>query len=345
MKKISYPELLEMLRDPDLADQEIKKYFFVEPGIGGFEFQLRVNPETVDMTSAESEHESAMAIGNGFERMRRRYRFYRHIERFPDRPIIVSEGDSWFQFPLLIRETIDHLSDDYNVWSLGAAGDTIENMIYGKPGKRAFEFMIGLRKHKANVKAFLFSGAGNDIIGEDPKTKLPMLESLLRPFNGDTADIDGHIDEAELEQRIGRIEDGYRRLIGHVRAEPGLESLPIVVHGYDYAFPYPYGDDDRRSPPYAQKDQWLGRAFAAKGIHNPELRRAVIKRLIDRLYEMLHELEADPAETGVWVVDCRGALPDLTDWNDEIHGTTDSYMEVSRRFAARLNLVTSASTT
>lgn len=332
VEKITYSELLDLVRDPDTTDEQLQPYFTLQTGAGGFDFELSVNTDTVIMTEADAEFENAMQIGNGVERFRRRMRFFSNRRKHPDRLVILSEGDSWFQFPLLIRETIDHLSDHFNIWSLGAAGDTLQNMVEGTPRKDGFEFLIGLRRLRGAARAFLFSGAGNDILGEDPETKLPMLEPLLRPFNGDVSDVAGHIDEAALDTRLEQLEAGYLRMISLVRNEPGAGALPIVIHGYDYAFPYPFGADDPRDPIYAKNDQWLGRAFATKDLDDPELRRAVLTRLVDRLYEMMNGLAAKAGTTGVWVVDCRGALPALSDWNDEIHGTSDGYAEISRRF-------------
>lgn len=331
-ERITYSRLIELVRNSEVRDEDLKKYFTLETGQGGFDFNLKVNHQMVTMTEIDAEFENAMQIGNGLERFRRRIRFYSRRKEFPERPVILSEGDSWFQFPLLIQETIDHLSDHFNIWSLGAAGDTLSNMTKGDPRKYGNEFLAGLRRLGSKTQAFLFSGAGNDLIGEDPETKLPMLESLLRPFNGDVGDIQGHIDSDAVERRIGALETGYLRMISLVRSEPGFEDLPIVLHGYDYAFPYPFGPQDHRNPIYAAGDQWLGRAFAAKNIHDPELRRAVVSHLIDLLYAMLHGLTDKVPTTGIWIVDCRGAMPNLSDWADEIHGTSTGFGEVGRRF-------------
>ena len=47
---------------------------------------------------------------------------------------------------------------------------------------------------------------------------------------------------------------------------------------------------------------------------------------------MLFSLRDAPGQRAVHVVDCRGAMPSVTDWNDEIHGTSDGFEEVGRRF-------------
>lgn len=237
IEQITYSQLLELVRNPETTDGELLNYFQLETGKGGFDFQLSVNPDTVIMTEADAEFENAMQIGNGIERYRRRLRFYSNRRNYPERPVILSEGDSWFQFPLLIRETIDHLSNHFNVWSLGAAGDTLENMTEGNPRKHGFEFLIGLRQLAGASRAFLFSGAGNDILGEDPVTKLPMLEPMLKPFNGDIGDVQGNIDHGVLDNRLNQLEAGYLRMISLVRNEPGPRGCPSWYMGMTTLFP------------------------------------------------------------------------------------------------------------
>lgn len=330
--KISYLELLEKVRDPEISDGELRRYFKVEKGRGGFDIQACIDPDMVALTPADGEMENAMQIGNGLARLRHRIRYFDRAQKHPERYTIVAEGDSWFQFPLLIQEVVDHLFQTYNVWSLGAAGDTLENMVYGAGVGNGAEFLTELRRMRSKAHVFLFSGAGNDIIGEDPLTKLPMLEALLKPFNGDSGDVAGHIHHVELDRRIETLETGYRRLAGLVRAEKGLATLPIIFHGYDYPYPYPWGTSDPRNPVYARNDQWLGRAFAARGINDGVLRRKILIHMIDRLYDMLADVAGASETTGIWVVDCRGTLPRLEHWNDEIHGTTAGFANVGQAF-------------
>ncbi|KII14886.1 hypothetical protein [Phaeobacter sp. S60] len=335
--QITYDDFLRLLRDDDVSDTDLRPYVELVPGDGGLDFNVRPNPKTVAMTAADQELESAMKIGNGLARFRRRGKFFSVLEREPDKPVIVSEGDSWFQFPILIDETIDHLLPDFNVWSLGAAGATLKEMTTGSPQKGKFEFITELRRHRARVKAFLFSGAGNDIIGEDPATKEPMLLGLLNDFNGNVTDVSGHINFSVLNDRISELRLGYSRMIGLVRSEPGLERLPVIIHGYDYAIPYPASASDKRNPIYAGNDQWLGRAFAKREINDAELRRKIIAVFIDRLYNMLFALSDEQGQNDVHVVDCRGSMPNVDDWNDEIHGTSKGFEEVGKRFNAVLD--------
>jgi hypothetical protein len=117
-----------------------------------------------------------------------------------------------------------------------------------------------------------------------------------------------------------------------VRAE--FPRLPILIHGYDYAIPGGH-PGEWRSPSWAAVDEWLGAPFAEKGIRDLELQRAIVRLLIDALYDMLGRVAGDGAATGVHVVDVRGTLR-REDWADEIHGTSTAFIKVADLFRAKL---------
>lgn len=334
--KISYDQYFKMLRDPETQDAQIVKYSVVVPGESPFSPQLRPNPKLVSMAAEDEELESAMQIGNGLARLRRQLSFKRRLAAGEQLPVLVAEGDSWFQFPLIISETIDQLSRDHLIYCVGAAGDTLDNMVNGPVGKGKTEYMQALREQKGRVRAFLFSAAGNDIIGEDQTTGTPVLLQLIKPFNGNPKDVAGHVDLAVLGQKLAFLKAGYTKVIDTVRAEPGLKKLPILIHGYDYTFPYPWGKKDPRKPKHAAKNEWLGKPLDDCGILEPDLRRNIIKFMLDALYDMLSGLAGDSSKTRVYLVDCRGALPDVADWADEIHGTSEGFAKVADRFRAVL---------
>lgn len=329
-ERISYSQYQEMLRDVDVADEEIAAYSIIEKGEGAFDPVIKPNPDLVEMTPADVEAEDAMRIGNGVARWRRQRRFNRRREAGESLPVLVSEGDSWFQFPLFIRELIDNLDDDYLIWSIGAAGDTARNIVFSDIGMGKTEYMSALKRFKGEVRGFLFSAAGNDVIGEDPDTKRPMLEDLLVPFENSITDPRDLLHQSAIDKVLDFLDEAYQKVIKDIRAEPGFEALPIFIHGYDYVFPYPWGQTDPRSPRWADKNAWLGRPLDAKGIVQPDLRRGVLKLLIDQLYGRFEKIARESAH--VWVVDCRGAMPDVQDWADEIHGTSSGFAKVAARF-------------
>lgn len=51
---------------------------------------------------------------------------------------------------------------------------------------------------------------------------------------------------------------------------------------------------------------------------------------------MLEEFSGAPKTSRVWLVDCRNAMPNLSDWKDEIHGTSSGFRKVAQRFKAAL---------
>lgn len=326
MSKITYSEYLEMARNPDVEDDVLLSFSIIERGEGGFDFTFKADPEKVLMTDDDSEFENAMKIGNGLSRFRRQLRFKRRTFFGSKLPIIVSEGDSWVQFPLLVREIVDQLEDDYLIWSVGSAGDTAQNMVYGRS-----EYMKALNKCKDDVRAFIFSAAGNDIIGQDPETNTAVLFNLVRDFNGDINDIKGHVNMDLFQEKITFLEKAYTKVINDIRAKSEFNNLPIIIHGYDYVFPYPWINDNR-NPMHADNNEWLGKPLDERGIHDQKQRRNIIKYLIDRLYFMLDGIAGNSETTDIWVVDCRGAMPEVSDWIDEIHGTSDGFKKIASCF-------------
>lgn len=325
--KITYEELQTLLLDVEKSDEQIAPYLRLDPNRSGpFNPVLVPNPETVIMTTPQMEAESAMQIGNGLARFRRSLRFKQRRSLGSTRPVLVAEGDSWFQFPLLISDVIDHLWSHYDIWCVSAAGDTARNMVFGPDGKSQGEYLSALREQKAHVRAFLFSGAGNDIIGADENNR-PVLASMIRKHIPGAGAAE-HVDIVKLQEKLNFLESAYERLISVVHAEAGMESLPILIHGYDHAIPWSPGDP--RKPSYAKVDEWLGQPLSANGIHDPNLRREIIVYLINQLYDMLQRVAQ--RHSHVYVIDVRGVLPVVEDWNDEIHGTSDGFHRVGQIF-------------
>ena len=338
MEKITREEFYDLLFDDDVPEDVIFKYTKVKKGEGGFDFSIVPNPDLVELSPEDlAAEEGLIDIGNSWYRRRRQKKFKKRLSNGENLPVLVSEGDSWFQFPKYIDEVVDQLFPDYLIWSVGAAGDTAHNMVFGPQKKKKTEYMAALRSQKDRVKGFLFSAAGNDIIGEDPKTKESSLQNILKPYDSSLGqDPWAYVDRAVLDDRMAFIEKAYRTVVQTIRSESEFEQLPIVIHGYDYAFPYPWGSDDHRDPSYADKNEWLGEAFDNKGYPHEPLRREILIALIDNLHVLLADIAGDSSTSFVWHVDCRGAMPDLSDWNDEIHGTSIGFASVADRFRSVL---------
>jgi hypothetical protein len=84
----------------------------------------------------------------------------------------VAEGDSWFHYPIVLRDTLDWLNDSYAIFDLAAAGDTLQNM------KRGISNIIDVIEREGS-QGFLLSGGGNDLLEGN------RLTLLLRPYTPD----------------------------------------------------------------------------------------------------------------------------------------------------------------
>jgi hypothetical protein len=331
--KISFGELQRLARDPNTPEAELRKYFKAVPEAGGpFSPAIIPNPEFVDIeapTEGFDSTEGAILLGmaNGLSRTRRQAKFDLRIASGDTRPVLVAEGDSWFHFPIFLNDVVVDLFEHYNVWTVAAAGDTLQNMVIEAP-----EYMSELRRQKDRVKAFLFSGAGNDIVGEDANGKSVLLQ-ILRPFQPGKPP-EWYVNATALAAKLDFIESCYRKVIATVGNE--FPQLPIVCHGYDYSIPGGQ-DGDPRHPAWAAQDKWIGHVFNDDlGITDGALQRAIIRILIDKLNDRIAKLcganRPGGAFATAWHVDARNTMTSLALWADELHPTNEGFARVTRKF-------------
>ncbi len=178
-RRISMRALQEMVRNPDIDDAALRPYFVFDPALSRpFAPAVIPNSALVDVAVPADMVEGAMMMSwaTGLSRLRRQEKFKARMLFGDRRPVLVSEGDSWFQFPLLLEDVVDHLQGDFNVWSVDAAGDTLQNMVHDNA-----KYLEALRRNAGKVRAFLFSGGGNDVIGEDARGD-PVIAQILKRF-------------------------------------------------------------------------------------------------------------------------------------------------------------------
>jgi hypothetical protein len=328
---ISMAELQAKMRDPDVPDAELKQYFTASPSTSRpFAPSIIPDPSRVEVAAPADGLEGAMMMtwANGLCRLRRQEKFKRRAGQ--GRQVLVSEGDSWFQFPIFLEDVIDQLMGEFNIWSVDAAGDTLNNMVV----KNA-EYMQALRANRDHVRAFLFSGGGNDIVGEDEDGHA-IVPQIVRPFEAGRL-AEWYLDTEAFASKLRFIEDCYRTVIGNVSAE--FPDLPVICHGYDYAIPGG-GPDDRREPFWAKKDQWIGRAMREDlGIADARVQRGIVRLMIDRLNERIRSLcggnNPQGAFRNAFHVDVRGTIVEPL-WADELHPTDEGYQRVAAKFVSVL---------
>lgn len=329
---ISYEDFEEKLNDLNLTDAELAEYFIAgsddERGLGS---GIRIDPDKVDLESSDSPRtEAAVLFGfaNAISRRRRKRRFEKSVKD-DNRKILVTEGDSWFQFPFLLDDIVDHLSKDYSVYSVGAAGDTTKNMVFTDPEfVDAIEDAEGIAGRMPD--GFLFSSGGNDILGEKDGT--PVFELILNELPaGQNFDLSNAFVQQELERQLSLIRMGYRKLVEDIRKD--FEELPIFFHAYDQVFPYM-----KNSPTDQRSGNWIQPPMEKKGIHEFEDQRAITTFLLGELVT-IQNLVAN-TDSNVHILTTNQPLAnDVTLWHDEIHPTSKGYGLVVEEFKSTLDRV------
>ncbi|MGX4643865.1 trypsin-like serine peptidase [Massilia sp. SYSU DXS3249] len=334
-RRLSMRELQDMMRDPDIDEAQLRPYFVFDPSVSrAFAPGVIPNPALVDVAQPLDVVEGAMLMSwaSSLSRFRRQEQFKARLARGDRRPVLVSEGDSWFQFPVLLADVIDNLQDDFNVWSVDAAGDTLQNMVHDHA-----EYLAALRRNAGKARAFLFSGGGNDIIGEDARG-VPVIGQILRRFE-EGRPAEWYLDTPAVEEKFRFVEECLRRVFGNVARE--FPGLPVLCHGYDYAIPGGAPGDTRR-PGWAAVDKWLGKPMREMlGIQDHALQREIVRVLIDRFNLLQQRLcgGGDPAAAfpNAWHVDLRRRVEGR--WADELHPTDDGFGAVAAQVKLRLREV------
>jgi hypothetical protein len=337
-ERISMAELQRVMRDPSVPESELKQYFTADPSASRpFAPGVIPDPARVEVDPPSDALEAAMLMSwaNDLSRLRRQEKFRARVASGDTRPVLVSEGDSWFQFPIYLEDVIDQLGGEFNVWSVDAAGDTLQNMVIDDA-----EYMRALREQQPAVRAFLFSGGGNDIVGADRDGNSVIVQIVRRFEPGRPAE--WYLETPAFAEKLGFIEGCYRAVLANVAAT--FPTLPVICHAYDYSIPG--APDDPRDPIWAGPDQWIGRPMRELGITDPQLQRDIVGLMIDRLTQRLETLcggnNPGGAFPNAWHVDARGTVGTL--WADELHPTDEGYGLVAARFAAVLRRALGGST-
>jgi Caspase domain len=307
-QKITVEELGRKIADPKIPEQNLSKYFLPdEQRSGAFDPALKLNPETVAVPptpAGRARGDMLLASVNDLARLRRRGAFEAKIAGGYTGPIVVSEGDSWFQFPFLLQDIIDHLSADYAIRSLDAAGDTLQNMF------NVAEYLDAVRDTNASV--FLFSGGGNDVLGGGN------LKEHLRDFDPSLAPADHVL--PSFRQLLDHAVALYDRILRSVEALPG--DILIICHGYDRALP--------------KGGKWLGKPMSERGIKDSAFQAAIVGSMIDRFNARL-KLLTDTFANAKYL-DLRGVVgAKASRWHDELHPTSAAFGEVAAKFKAEID--------
>ncbi len=305
-ERIAAAELERLVNDDRVSDEELARYLKpAQVRSSPFAPMLTVEETTVNAPDTRGILGITVTALNARANRRRAAAFEQRLAEGYGGPKILAEGDSWFLYPILLRDIVDNLSADYAVLSVAAAGDTLENMARGTA------HLEGLIKERG-FDALLFSAGGNDIAGDPLRTYLRSLPGRARPaaeYVANTYDAFLATAKSTIGAMLGRLLEQFPK-------------LHIFGHGYDWPFPAEFG-------------LWLGPAFAGQGVPE-EARAPVLKLMIDRYYDMLREVAAG-LDGRYHVVDCRGTVGGPADWFDELHPFNAGFARAADKFRAEIN--------
>ncbi len=247
---------------------------------------------------------------------------------FPDRITIVSEGDSWFAYPPKWifagkpSNLISHISGmtrrKANFLSMASNGDEAVDMVSGKQKHQLVDIIRWHTKGKNRkpVDLILFSGGGNDVVGEND------FERFLRSYKNSYTSAKQCVNMPRLNRKVKQICLAYQELID-IRDHYSPETI-IMTHTYDYPFPSLEGAEFLGG--LIGTKAWMKRFMDENGIKE-ELQASVIQVFMDAMAEETLKIAAK--RQGFIVVDTRKTLAGKKEWLNEIHPTSVGFKKIS----------------
>ncbi len=262
---------------------------------------------------------------------------------------IYAEGDSWFQFPVFIKDIIDWLDekDDFLIASDAYGGDWITNILYDG------QYVSGLSNYAPDF--FLISGGGNDIVGsykiamlvdEHPDYKVDKYKNPqeIKSVNLELTEEEkqtiyhGHkFFTKEFHALILVFRFQYTLLFSHLYKDENKHNHVIsITQGYDYPIP----DNKRRfslTTPLQpvvnsllDTGKWLFTPLMIKKVLNRGNQRSILFAMIYEFNEMMAQFALDFEK--VYHVDSRGLARDQSDWYDELHLKSQHFKTVAKAY-------------
>jgi hypothetical protein len=243
--------------------------------------------------------------------------FAASIKQFPQRLVIVTEGDSWFSYPLNanIADYIE-MMNDFSMLRLEHNGDEAREILAS-----GSEQLKKLKYYLKNypVDALLLSAGGNDLVSG------ALSKVLNKKVSGNPWQ--SAIKLATLTTVLDEIEASYTRLLD---ARDALRPKCVVV-AHSYCYFQPTGRKAVGPFGLLKAGPWMRPVLVAKGIDPETEGRDVARYLVDELHARLKALAA--ARPRFQVVDMRAAIPvDNVHWSDEIHPSGTGFRRLAEDF-------------
>ncbi len=288
--------------------------------------------------------------------------------------IILAEGDSWFNYPVILSDIVDWIGmeDNMAVYSLANGGDWLLNMLNAR--KYVEELSV------LHPDVFLISGGGNDLVGKS------RVGAIVDPSG-----LQGQYEKSHFAQMLmevivrerkppivpiewDRFYDGvkylskdffalllffhmkYSFLIDGILCggtnDPSKGKFPgiqIITQGYDYVLP-----DNSLGPfpsllhwfrPIVRKflghGTWLKTPLQMRGINHRCTQKNIVYAMIYLFNEMMiftgnKFCEIKGLEHSVFHIDSRGSVGE-NGWTDELHPLPKHFKDIGETFVRCIN--------
>ena len=230
--------------------------------------------------------------------------FAASVKQFPKRLVMITEGDSWFSYPLNAN-IADHIEmmNDFSFLRLEHNGDDARD-IFAAGSEQLKKLKHYLKTYA--VDALLLSAGGNDIVSDE------LGNFLNKKTNGNAWQ--SAINLGTLTTVLDDIVAGYARLLD---ARDTLRPK-CMVFAHSYCYFQPTGRKATGPFGLLKSGPWMRPVLTKKGIDPDSEGRDLARYLVDELHARLMALAA--VRSRFVVVDHRATLPgDDLHWADEIH--------------------------
>ena len=239
-------------------------------------------------------------------------------------PRIFAEGDSWFDYPVPLfgGGVVTRLERRLGVpiLSLAKAGDEVRNMMGVEERKILSEQLRRGSPTGGPWDALLFSGGGNDIVGNPMALWVEDFNPNVPPVN--------LISKKRFQAALDLVHAGYEDLI---RLRDTLSpSTRLFFHGYDFAIP------DGRG--ICGIGPWLKPTFDLRGFPGRTPAIAVVNGMLQQFALMLGSLAS--SNNDVTFINTQGTLsPTTSSWHNELHPSRSGFNQIADIFRASIKSV------
>ena len=299
-------KLVEKLEDPEVSELDLSPYFVLsDKDSKGMDPLFEINQELIILDEPQLTEGALLLNSANWICKRSRQKKYRKKINKKAKIKIISEGDSWFQYPFILQDIIDHLmaEPDFAILSFGEAGDLIRDVV------AKAEFTNAIQTEQPDF--FLISGGGNDLLAD---------EGIKKYLNEPKTSLEPHhlIDNIELARFKARLASDYTNLISIVlKVKP---EINIICHGYSYPIP--------------NSGRWLGKPMEEIGITDRQLQNEIMRIIFDDINESIERTAGSFPQT-VHYLDLKNVVP-ARGWFDELHPTNPFFGDVAAVFKEKI---------